>query len=280
MAEIDTTLNSFWSPGLDGDTPPFGRKKTSGKGLSTQEVVNNERMPFTRERPFIITESSSTTLVEADTKFSFIGTETLTLTIGNSKTIGLICTIINKTTLPHYMTASGFVNFVVPSSSTFQIVWMGDKWVELGGVPIASVVSSPLPLVDGYVLCNGVTLDRRYTYKRLFDKIGTLYGAGNGTTTFCVPDWEGLFLRGAGGNAAAVGMPQGDAMRNITGITGGMFIDYIPGTGLFTRGSHQLKFDEASGKNLDSMIFDASAVVPTANENRPTNQAVYWHIKY
>ena len=32
-----------------------------------------------------------------------------------------------------------------------------------------------------------------------------------------MPDLRGLFLRGHGGNSAALGEPQGDAIRNVTG---------------------------------------------------------------
>lgn len=40
---------------------------------------------------------------------------------------------------------------------------------------------------NGWLLCNGLAISRT-TYARLFQSIGTLYGVGNGTTTFNVPD--------------------------------------------------------------------------------------------
>lgn len=47
----------------------------------------------------------------------------------------------------------------------------------------------------GWLPCNGAAVSRT-TYARLFTAIGTRWGAGNGTTTFNVPDLRGEFLRG------------------------------------------------------------------------------------
>ena len=43
--------------------------------------------------------------------------------------------------------------------------------------------------------CNGANVNRT-TYARLFEKIGTIYGVGDGSTTFGLPDYRGRFLRG------------------------------------------------------------------------------------
>lgn len=50
---------------------------------------------------------------------------------------------------------------------------------------------------DGWSLCDGGLLSRS-DYSLLFDKIGTIYGAGDGVTTFNKPDWRGRGLIGAG----------------------------------------------------------------------------------
>ena len=47
----------------------------------------------------------------------------------------------------------------------------------------------------GWLKCNGAAVSRS-TYAVLFAAIGTLYGAGDGTTTFNLPDYRGEFLRG------------------------------------------------------------------------------------
>ncbi|MDZ4108139.1 MAG: tail fiber protein [Brevundimonas sp.] len=45
------------------------------------------------------------------------------------------------------------------------------------------------------LVANGAVVSRT-TYARLFAAIGTRYGAGDGATTFQIPDWRGLFFRG------------------------------------------------------------------------------------
>ena len=51
----------------------------------------------------------------------------------------------------------------------------------------------------GYVLCDGTAISRT-TYADLFTVIGTTYGAGNGSSTFNVPDLEGKMPQGYDGN--------------------------------------------------------------------------------
>lgn len=65
---------------------------------------------------------------------------------------------------------------------------------------------------DGYLLCDGSAVSRT-TYADLFDAIGTTWGAGDGSTTFNLPNLNSYWLKGsttAGTNVSA-GLP------NITG---------------------------------------------------------------
>lgn len=50
---------------------------------------------------------------------------------------------------------------------------------------------------DGFLLCDGSAVSRA-TYADLFALIGTTYGAGDGSTTFNVPDLRGSVIIGAG----------------------------------------------------------------------------------
>tara|TARA_R100001132_G_scaffold18699_1_gene16494 strand:- start:92 stop:748 length:657 start_codon:yes stop_codon:yes gene_type:complete len=51
----------------------------------------------------------------------------------------------------------------------------------------------------GYLLCNGAAVSRT-TYAELFVVIATVYGAGNGSTTFNVPQLQGKTPQGYDGN--------------------------------------------------------------------------------
>lgn len=60
-------------------------------------------------------------------------------------------------------------------------------------------------ITSEWLECNGQAVNRA-TYPNLFAAIGTTYGAGNGTTTFNVPDWRDYIISGAGpGGSRAIG---------------------------------------------------------------------------
>ena len=115
-----------------------------------------------------------------------------------------------------------------------------------------------------------------------------------------VPDLRGLFLRGHGSqshiqdNGSTVGVTstlhesgqlgevQGDATRHLSGSlsTGQM---NAPVSGPFghrtiSNGAHWMG-EYASGVSLVEKFIDTARVTPTANENRPANQAVRYLIR-
>jgi microcystin-dependent protein len=72
----------------------------------------------------------------------------------------------------------------------------------------------------GWLVCDG-SLKLRATYAALFAAIGVLYGAGDGATTFALPDLRGEFLRGLDGGrnvdaGRALGSAQADAFKSHT----------------------------------------------------------------
>lgn len=62
---------------------------------------------------------------------------------------------------------------------------------------------------DGYLLCDGSTVSRS-TYSNLYAVLGTKYGAGDGTTTFSIPDLIGRFPEGGStaGTYKNAGLPN------------------------------------------------------------------------
>lgn len=64
-------------------------------------------------------------------------------------------------------------------------------------VPVGTIipVTSTRAPFGGYLLCNGAAVSRSL-YGLLFAEIGTRHGAGNGSTTFNLPNLQGEFLRG------------------------------------------------------------------------------------
>ncbi|WP_308184982.1 phage tail protein [Neisseria polysaccharea] len=144
-----------------------------------------------------------------------------------------------------------------------------------------------------WLKANGAAVSRTL-YAALFQSIGTTYGAGDGRTTFNLPDLRGEFIRGWDDGRGidsrrALGSGQSDAIRNITGkLDSGQngalqLFDYIETTGAFgVEKSWKQWTAESNGGNDNiprAITFDASRVVPTAAENRPRNIALLACIK-
>lgn len=79
-----------------------------------------------------------------------------------------------------------------------------DKWVLLNpatGVAVSTVPAGEIAYFarntapSGYIKANGAAVSRT-TYAALFAAIGTTFGAGDGSTTFTLPDLRGEFVRG------------------------------------------------------------------------------------
>lgn len=136
--------------------------------------------------------------------------------------------------------------------------------------------------------CDGSEISRA-TYSELFEVFGETYGAGDGETTFNLPDFRGAFLRCIGGNAAELGVEQGDAVRDVQGsivFRGGGLDNNLPDgicattSGAFFAQKAQMSTNTGSlqqiaVKTQQEIKFAVShAGLPVAAENRPINYAV------
>lgn len=131
---------------------------------------------------------------------------------------------------------------------------------------------------EGYILCNGAAVSRT-TYAALFAEVGTTYGAGDGSTTFNIPDMTDRFVQGSGtaGTVKAAGLP--DHKHTLT-KTGTYHYNSTGSTMLFTiQNSEHMQqvdkgrglIDKASGSNA---VYGASATV------QPPALTMRYYIKY
>lgn len=104
-------------------------------------------------------------------------------------------------------------------------------------------------------------------YRHLVGKYGSIAS---------VPKVADRFLRNAG-NGLSVGQTQEDAIRNITGKYLGMHAGDIDG--VFYRGDRSGVYHDGGTGHKGYIGFDASRVVPTANENRPKSLVLRLCIK-
>jgi microcystin-dependent protein len=108
---------------------------------------------------------------------------------------------------------------------------------------------------SGWLAANGLAVSRT-TYAALFAAIGTTYGAGDGSTTFALPDLRGYFVRGSGTNSDGVaagtfGAKQADAVGPHThsGTTGDDSPDH----------THSIERGTSNGGHANSGAFSAPA---------------------
>lgn len=139
----------------------------------------------------------------------------------------------------------------------------------------------------GYLLCQGQAVSRTGVYAKLFAAIGTAYGNGDGSTTFNVPDFRGMFLRGmdagsgndpdaatrtavSGGNAGNnVGSKQNDELKshNHNAVIAAVTSGYV-GT------------NSANSSSWFNGIAPYTTTSTGGSETRPKNVYVNYIIKY
>ena len=191
-----------------------------------------------------------------------------------------------------YVAKSQNTNKNPANEATIWNIVATQKWCESffvkktelkDGLPTGAYVlySSNSNTPDGFLRCDGSALDKN-TYSALFEVIGYTYGRSG--DKFLLPNFsDGKFMRSIGGSAAALGTAQQDAIRNITGAIPAYDGGTLPASvqsGAFkgVAGGGSVVIGSTAPRVYQT--FDASRVVPTANENRPINMAVVVLIKY
>lgn len=89
---------------------------------------------------------------------------------------------------------------------------LDESWLKAAMLPVGTLIPSFATSMAGCLLGNGAAVSRT-TYKELFALFGTKFGAGDGSTTFNLPDFRDRTLWGANGNlmeAIAAGLPDAE----------------------------------------------------------------------
>lgn len=154
--------------------------------------------------------------------------------------------------------------------------------VASGTVTMWPVASAPA----GYLLCDGTAYSRT-TYPALFTILGTLYGVGDGSTTFNIPDYRGYFLRGLDNGRGidtgrTMGTIQADALGTHThtitddGHTHDVTASKQTGTSLGGPNNNTgTNFTFATTSSTTGIIINATGDV----ETRPKNISINFVIK-
>jgi len=153
-------------------------------------------------------------------------------------TFGSAITVQGAATFESTVTVSGAANFqstvtvlgngtfkgdVHVSSKVCASAFYGDGLNISGLLPPGVIVPYGVSAAPtGFLLCNGQAVNRT-TYSALFAVVSSLYGEGNGSSTFNVPDLRGRFIAGwdAGTSvltSVTAGMILGSSIANTGGV--------------------------------------------------------------
>ena len=131
-----------------------------------------------------------------------------------------------------YLDASGLKHFKRKNDATYlgkqekaASAKVADSvvWENVSGRPDLSALIPPGTIIhyagrtvpSGWLICNGANVSRT-DYAALFAAIGTIYGTGDGVTTFGLPNMGGRFLEGTT-YTGSVGTYHSAGLPNITG---------------------------------------------------------------
>ena len=229
-----------------------------------------------------LTSNAQAQLTNLATKLTAISYESsnTTTTIAGDLIFNGTLNSISATTFGYLSGLSGAIQTQLNSLSTRIATF------ELVGTIIMSPLSD-LHTTSGnkYLHCTGQIVSRT-TYSALFAKIGTNFGAGDGSTTFAVPNYQGLFFRGMGGQVingttytgVSVNSAQQDAVQDHQhGPQGGAYL------GTTTSASNSGGYLNSPLQRPNQYNFDNTGTMISGRTNsvetRPVNVGIYYYIK-
>lgn len=195
-----------------------------------------------------------------------------------------------------YLDASGLKHFKRKNDATYlgkqekaASAKVADSvvWENVSGRPDLSALIPPGTIIhyagrtvpSGWLICNGANVSRT-DYAALFAAIGTIYGAGNGSTTFGLPNLNGRFFEGTT-YTGSVGTYHSAGLPNITGeftaveeqntVTGAFYV--------IKRGQPSKSGNHYSGQRIQLEATRSAAIFGSASTVQPPSIALLACIK-
>jgi microcystin-dependent protein len=138
-------------------------------------------------------------------------TESNKIQLGNSSVTAVQLGTADKVTLE-----TGYVKITGGTPGAGKVLTSDADGLASWATPVQQILTGSitsfagvnLPPSSGYLICDGSAVSRE-TYANLFSVISTIYGSGDGSTTFNLPDLRGRTIIGTGQGGGLTNRPLG-----------------------------------------------------------------------
>lgn len=167
---------------------------------------------------------------------------------------------------------------------------LDESWLKAAMLPVGTLIPSFATSMAGCLLGNGAAVSRT-TYKELFALFGTKFGAGDGSTTFNLPDFRDRTLWGANGNLMemiAAGLPDAKGGFTVQANSWSGTQSVLNFSGVFKESGGRISgtYPEVAGMNTNSSqkytfsLSYSNDIFSKSNTVQPPSIGVNIFIKY
>jgi microcystin-dependent protein len=268
------------------------RTTATAAGTTTLTVIDAYQQFFTGTTTQTVVLPVASTMTQIGQGFLIVNNSTGTVTVNSSGSNLVVAVSAGSSVTIDCVLLSGI------TAASWSAIVSGGGGGGGGGVndDVGTIFYSGSSIVPaGTLLADGSAISRT-VYSALFAKIGTTYGVGDGTTTFNLPNAQGVFIRGNGSQTIAgivstgtAGTTQGDQLQSHTHVVqkfGSGTTNVLGSTNAGAIGNGQAAF--ATGADLG--INDITITTPytdgtngtprVGSETRPANIAAYAYIRF
>ena len=226
------------------------------------------------------TMNAGAEIIVIDESGSVNGTNKITVQRNGTDTIDGATSIDINTTY-------GALKLICDGTNSWKVVinTSGVDTQITSAVPVGTITAiASLIIPTGYLECNGATISRT-TYANLFSIIGTGYGAGDGSTTFQVPDLRGEFIRGLDNgrgidSGRSIGTVQGDSVNNFSATINGTVTSWNNGVSPPSGSTGRIMGVNDQTVGTSNVTTTSYNFATGGSETRPRNVAFPYIIKY
>lgn len=271
------------------DAGTDGAVVVSPKGLATA-VQNQTLTAFTTAGiapAFTLTPSPAVTAYATPLRFS-VKFNAAAPTSGTLNVSGQ-----GAKNLKQYDSTGNKIAAVIAANQSSDVVYDGVDWVLLDPLPSGSAVPSGFVMSyaanvapTGWLKANGAIVSRT-TYASLFAAIGITFGAGDGSTTFHLPDLRAEVIRGWD-DGRGIDVGRAFASLQLDALQGHWHVNYFNALATIGSGGNTyVQHTNGGGNNVNGMtdvvraaISDGTNGTPRiTNETRARNVALLHCIK-